>query len=786
MPVRRLLIVVLTVALAALGLTSTASAGAVGSIAGKATDTGGTPLAGVAVTAYSYDTSTDGSATTGVDGTFTIGNLPPGNYFVCFDPVSATGGSSPTGYRKTCWHDVDNTEGASYDDLTLIAVTDGGSASGIVQALPSTGGVSGTITDANGTPLTGAVVSAANGPGSPAQVRGQATTDASGHYVINRLRPGTDYTVCVSAKDVTGGLSSAGYLDQCYGGVRAQWGRTPWPSDYPTFSVSAAVSTALDQIRLEAASRIEGTLTNKDGQPVAGVNVQGDTVGDETVSTTAVTDSNGHYVLTFGDDGAGSNALYFDTRLPSLAYRIYFNTFPVPAYVSQDYKGVLTAGNSTSWGGTATLVTPAPGVITTADDQLTLGASIAGTVTDGHGTSLAGVGVSIYHNDDYMTDTMSDDSGHYSFIRLPPGDYKLCFNALYTSGGVSAAGYMDSCWEPVTVTTGQQRTNADRALQPASGISGYLYGPSFEPLPYRSVYLYQDGVPGYGYASTNSEGKYLFPRLPAGTYKVCFQVYSPVAWEGCYNGAADVASATPITTTLGSVVTDINGQATATPDTTAPTALMTKPSTLVQTSRTITLGVATDDAESGVASYDLRYRYADWNDSAFSPYQSPSSWQNRTGAAPNVTGTPGRTYCYSVRARDNVGNVSGYSPEKCVTVPLDDRALGVTAGTWRRTTSPNTVEGTISRTTTYGATLSLPGGYADRVGLVVTTCPGCGQVGIYVNGSLIATLSTWSSTVRKKVLLLPRTFSYRSAKIVLRLKQHDRALVVDALAVTRR
>lgn len=774
----RTLGILLTLAFAVLGLTGAASAATGGAIVGKVTDSSGTPLSGVEVRAHSWGAQASGHATTGADGTFTLTDLPVSNYQVCFDPEGAVGGSSPTGYRDTCWQDVDATDGPSSSDLTFVAVTDGGVASGIVQALPSTGAVSGTVTDRNGAPLAGAEVAAIREDGALSSTHVRATTDADGHYLIERLRPGATYTVCVSGKGVTGGLSEVGYLEQCYGAIGTQSGWKPYASEDSSFEVVAEATTALDPIELDAAARIEGTLTTKDGEPIAGVQIQGEHSDDErSVSVAGVTDANGHYVLAV--DG------YSGTRLPSVSFSIYFNTYQAPTYVSQRYKGVLTA-YSKNFGGTATTVTPVPGVVTTVDDQLTQAATIAGTVTDSEGTGLPEVSVRLYHADVRLTDTYSDEAGHYRFGRLPPGDYTICFDPSSTQGGVSAAGYLNSCRAAVSVGVGEQRDAVDHALDPASGISGTVRGPSSEPLPYRVVRLYRDGsVSSAGITSTNHDGVFLFPRLPAGSYKVCLEAYASWAWRGCHGGTTNLAEAMPVTTTLGTLTTGADIQAVP-PDTTPPTASVTKPSVLVQAGRVVSVGVATADSDTGVASYDLRYRYADWNDRAFSSFVSPASWQLRTGPAPTFTGTPGRTYCFSVRARDAAENESAYSPERCATVPLDDRALRITSGTWRRASSSHAFGNTVTRTSTYGATLTLPGSYAGGIGLVVTTCPTCGRVGVFVNGTRLTTVSTWSSTVRKRVLLVPRSFSYRRATVSLRLEQRGRSLIVDALAATRR
>lgn len=164
----------------------------------------------------------------------------------------------------------------------------------------------------------------------------------------------------------------------------------------------------------------------------------------------------------------------------------------------------------------------------------------------------------------------------------------------------------------------------------------------------------------------------------------------------------------------------------------------------------------------------------------------PTAWQHRTGAAPSLTGVRGRTYCFSVRARDNFGNTSTYSPEKCTTAPLDDRSLAASPGDWTRASSPNAYEGTVTRTRTYGATLTLRGARAAHVAVLVTTCATCGRVGVYLNGNLLKTVSTYSAVTRHRVLLIQPGFSYRKATITLKLTQRSRALIVDGLAITRR
>ena len=74
---------------------------------------------------------------------------------------------------------------------------------------------------------------------------------------------------------------------------------------------------------------------------------------------------------------------------------------------------------------------------------------------------------------------------------------------------------------------------------------------------------------------------------------------------------------------------------------------------------------ATDNT--GVKSYDVRYRSAPYNTSSYSAYSTFKSATTATSGT--FTGTAGRTYCFSVRARDANDNLGAYGPQSCVEFP---------------------------------------------------------------------------------------------------------------------
>ena len=147
-------------------------------------------------------------------------------------------------------------------------------------------------------------------------------------------------------------------------------------------------------------------------------------------------------------------------------------------------------------------------------------------------------------------------------------------------------------------------------------------------------------------------------RIPTGSHRVEVRVVDP-------SGASATASAT------WSV------------DATAPTIGTTSlPSSLVGTTTTLRWS-GVDTGGSGLAGYELRSRSAGVGGSLGSYAAAVSAAATTTSRT--VTPRVGGTTCYSVRARDAVGNVGAWSIDRCVVTVVDDRSLSRTGGS--RTTS---------------------------------------------------------------------------------------------------
>ena len=175
-------------------------------------------------------------------------------------------------------------------------------------------------------------------------------------------------------------------------------------------------------------------------------------------------------------------------------------------------------------------------------------------------------------------------------------------------------------------------------------------------------------------------------------------------------------------------------------DVTAPAAAaMLSPTTAqsVIPSTHLPLAWKATDTASGIGSYDVRARSAAWN-GAFGAF---STWKSAT---PTTTGSypaaAGRTYCFSVRARDKSANVSSWSTDRCTSIPLDDVSLTSHLFT-RSARIAGAFAGTLSTTSQHGASLTRTGVVARSIALVARTCPTCGVVSVKWNGQGLKRIS---------------------------------------------
>jgi len=202
---------------------------------------------------------------------------------------------------------------------------------------------------------------------------------------------------------------------------------------------------------------------------------------------------------------------------------------------------------------------------------------------------------------------------------------------------------------------------------------------------------------------------------------------------------------------------------------------------LFQRKRTFVVNWTATDDESGIASYDVRYRRTGWH----SPSRPPRSWRLATTATKaTFRGAPGSTYCFSTRARDRAGNRSPWSRQRCTALPLDDRALAA-RGAWRRTDVLGAYLDTVSTSRANGATLVRLGVRARRLSLIATRCPRCGTVSVYWNGSLLRTVRLDANLRRTRQVVRVAAFNnVERGSVLIRVASRGKPVAVDGLGVS--
>ena len=160
------------------------------------------------------------------------------------------------------------------------------------------------------------------------------------------------------------------------------------------------------------------------------------------------------------------------------------------------------------------------------------------------------------------------------------------------------------------------------------------------------------------------------------------------------------------------------------------------------------------DVRSGLASYDVRYRIAAFY-SGFGPYQSPAALQLTHATSFTLQPAPGSTVCVSVRARDRVGNISGWSPDACQAIVVDDHAFWATGAWYRPYGLAGFTGSTYSAASARGASLSLAGVRARRLSVIVTVCPSCGRFSIQLPGAQALIVDTHAVRMARQTFVLP-------------------------------
>ena len=261
-----------------------------GSISGTVTDTSSSLLAGICVTAIGALQGDGNSAATLSNGTYTITGLAADSYTVEFF-VGSCGGA---GNYQPQFYDNQLVGGTP----ATVAVATGQAVTGIGDALAAGGSITGTVTDASGSPLAGICVAAS---GNTYSQFGSAVTASNGSYTITGL-PTDTYTVSFGPGCGNGGP----YANQYYDNI-------PQSGTPAQVSVTAGATTPSIGDTLQYSypvGSISGTVTNGSGSGVGGICVGLIGAFGQLVAT-AVTSSNGGYQI--GLQAVGTYPIVFYT-----------------------------------------------------------------------------------------------------------------------------------------------------------------------------------------------------------------------------------------------------------------------------------------------------------------------------------------------------------------------------------------------------------------------------------------------------------------------------------------
>jgi hypothetical protein len=511
-----------------------------GAITGTVTAaTGGAPLSGIPIRAYTSSGATAGStAYTDGTGVYLIGGLTTGTYYVrTFYPSS---------YLDQLYSGIDCLPSCTgVTTGTPVSVTTGEFTSNINFALLQYGKITGTVRGADtSVPISGAIVYAYTSAGNSA---GSGTTNASGVFTINALLPRAHFVRT---------SNTSGYLDQLHSGIPCIGGSCTVTTG-TAVTVPSGGSATVD-FSLPRGATISGTVTTAGtGTPVSGVTLQVYYANGTQANPTATTDAAGRYTL---------------SGLKSETY--YVRTYYATGHLDQIYNGIDCQATCPAVTSGAAISVASGEDRVGVDFALIPKGSITGTViSSGTGLPLPGVVVAAYNSAGaYVYSAGTNASGVYTLPSLLPG-------SSYFVRTSNSNGYVDQLHAGITCEGGRCAITAGTAVPVSSGaattvdfalaIGGTISGTitaaaNGAPLSWPSVYAYNAAGDQVGSGGVpNSSGQYTITGLASGTHFV--RTVGAYPWvDQIYNGidcrgACPAATAgTGVEVTIGQPTSGVN------------------------------------------------------------------------------------------------------------------------------------------------------------------------------------------------------------------------------------
>jgi protocatechuate 3,4-dioxygenase beta subunit len=301
--------------------------------------------------------------------------------------------------------------------------------------------------------------------------------------------------------------------------------------------VTVAEGTVTENInfRLEkptpGTGKISGLITDTAGHPLSGATVYAHAADIEFYYGKTRTDENGRYVI---------------EQLRSGSYIVQATA---DGYLTQ-YFG---AAQDPFMPGAVNVVEP--GETKSIDIVLGMAGSITGTILDQNGKPVVravveampafkdSMGVFPGKDMSYQQ-TNTDENGHYRISGLTGGSYfvQAVIYGDWSKTLVWYPGTQDFAQaRPVPVKEGQETANIDFRVRQQSGvgsISGRVLDKLNQPIANAGVYLQTAYDPGFAgpilgmSATSDKEGRFVFERVPAGSYTL--SCWAQIGWQSVY------------------------------------------------------------------------------------------------------------------------------------------------------------------------------------------------------------------------------------------------------------
>jgi hypothetical protein len=376
-----------------------------------------------------------------------------------------------------------------------------------------------------------------------------ATVSGPGDLFFTSTAPDGSFTIT----GIAGGSYTLAFAGP-YGSTFAPqyWSGASSLADASYFTVTPGHTETGKDAVLQPGSSVSGTLTSA-GAPLPSGTVQAIDADGRTVATGT----------------AGSDGSYTIVGLPAGSMTLKFGGPFFGNALAQWWSGASTAADAQYFD------VPAATALTGYDAQLSVGATISGTIDDADGNPIPFASAyATRAGEVFGVGGFADGGGNYTIKGLAAGDYTVMFDA--SGSGAYETGWWDGATDPATaavihVADAQNVTGIDAALGQGATISGTVTGLTPGGVAFAAqnatITAFRADGSQASQVYADDTGAYTIGNLAPGTYRLYVEPQGDTTdfapqW---YLNAAGQATATPLTVAAGQTLdgTDVTLAATA-------------------------------------------------------------------------------------------------------------------------------------------------------------------------------------------------------------------------------